>query len=212
MSDRIVLSFHDSLVRQSDLDLLKGRHWLNDALISFWLEYLQHTVFPDQHRVLCVGPEVTQLIKMCDPSEIAAILDPLEANHKDYILLPVNDNNSAISSGGSHWSLLVFSRFDFKWYHYDSMRGSNYQDARSLVQRINRYLERDAVLVDATCTQQDNSYDCGAFVMINAEHAASAAASGTLLGTHCVPRSRATEIRLTLAEVIQQLRSQNSAQ
>ncbi|XP_018011213.1 sentrin-specific protease 8-like [Hyalella azteca] len=210
MSDPVVLSFHDSLLHESDLRLLKGRHWLNDALISFWLEYLQHTIFPDQTRVLCVGPEVTQLLKMCDPAEVAVVLDPLEANHKDFILLPVNDNNSAIASGGSHWSLLVFSRFDFKWYHYDSMRGSNYQHARSLVQRINRYLERDAVLVDATCTQQDNSYDCGAFVLLNAEHAASAATTGAPLGTNCVPRHRAAEIRQTLADVIDALRHQSS--
>uniref|UniRef100_A0A6A7FMZ5 Sentrin-specific protease 8-like n=1 Tax=Hirondellea gigas TaxID=1518452 RepID=A0A6A7FMZ5_9CRUS len=207
MGERIVLSYHDSLLRESDLELLSGRNWLNDALIAFWLEYIQHTLFPDQARVLCISPEVTQLLKLGDRSELSIFLDPLEANHKDYILLPVNDNNSTVSSGGSHWSLLVFSRFDSKWYHYDSQRGSNYRDARVLVQRINRYLERDAVLVDATCTQQDNSYDCGAFVMLNAQHAAQAAAAGTALGTNCLPRYRAAEIRQTLADVVQQLKA-----
>lgn len=140
MGDPVVLSFHDTLLRESDLELLSGRHWLNDALIAFWLEYIQHTLFPDQHRVLCVSPEVTQLLKLGDQGEICVFLDPLEANHKDYILLPVNDNMSTVSSGGSHWSLLVFSRFDSKWYHYDSQRGSNFRDARCLVQRINKYV------------------------------------------------------------------------
>lgn len=208
MSDRVVLSFHDSLLRESDLELLSGRNWLNDALIAFWLEYIQHTLFPDQHRALCVSPEVTQLLKLGDQAEINVFLDPLEANHKDYILLPVNDNMSTVSSGGSHWSLLVFSRFDNKWYHYDSQRGSNFRDARCLVQRINKYLERDAVLVDATCTQQDNSYDCGAFVMLNAQHAASAAASGAPLGTNCAPRYHAAEMRTTLAELVEQLKKE----
>lgn len=71
-----------------------------------------------------------------------------------------------------------------------------------------RYLERNAVLVDATCTQQDNSYDCGAFVMLNAQHAAAAAATGAPLGTNCVPRHQAAEIRTTLADLVEQLRKQ----
>ena len=207
MGDRIVLSYHDSLVRESDMELLTGRHWLNDNLIAFWMEYIQRSLFPDQTRVLCISPEVTQLLKLGDQAEINIFLDPLEANFKDYILLPVNDNMSTVASGGSHWSLLVFSRLDSKWYHYDSQRGSNYRDARCLVQRINRYLEREAVLVDATCTQQDNSYDCGAFVMLNAQHAANAANKRAVLGTNCLPRYHANEMRLILKDIITQLKS-----
>lgn len=211
MADPIVLSFHDSLLRESDLELLSGRNWLNDALIAFWFEYIHRTLHPDQLRVLCVSPEVTQLLKLGDQGDLSIFLDPLKANHKDYILLPVNDNKSTMSSGGSHWSLLVFSRLDCKWYHYDSQRGSNYSDARCLMRRINKYLERDATLVDATCTQQDNSYDCGAFVMLNAQHALDAVATGTSLGTNCVPRYYAQDIRLTLAQIVDQLKSASKA-
>lgn len=36
----VVLSFNDSLVRKSDIDLLDGPHWLNDILIGFCFEYV----------------------------------------------------------------------------------------------------------------------------------------------------------------------------
>ena len=208
MADPVVLSFHDVILRESDMKLLTGRNWLNDALIAFYLEYIQQSLFPDQSRVLCVSPEVTQLLKLGPEFEINIFLDPLEAQRKDFILLPVNDNMSPVSAGGSHWSLLVYSKIEDKWYHYDSQKGSNYRDARSLAQRINRYLEKDAVLVDAACTQQDNSYDCGAFVMLNAQHAASAAATGSGLGNNCVPRDQASEMRQNLFELILQLQQE----
>lgn len=40
MADEIVLSFQDSLLRQSDLRLLEEGRWLNDRLIGFMFEYV----------------------------------------------------------------------------------------------------------------------------------------------------------------------------
>lgn len=39
MADEIVVSFHNSLLRESDLCLLDGPRWLNDKLIGFAFEY-----------------------------------------------------------------------------------------------------------------------------------------------------------------------------
>lgn len=38
MADEIVLSFHDSLLRKSDLSLLEEGRWLNDRIIGFMFE------------------------------------------------------------------------------------------------------------------------------------------------------------------------------
>lgn len=209
MGDRVILSYHDSLIHESDLRLLEGRNWLNDSLISFWFEHLQHELFGGMTRLLFVSPEVTQLIKMGDAQELPIFLDPLEARFKDHIFLAVNDNSSVISSGGSHWSLLVYSRYDRKWYHYDSQRGSNHRDARCLVHRINTYLDRElpAPLVDANCTQQDNSYDCGAFVMIFAHRAAQQAVEGAVLGTCYVERQEASQMRELIKSLVYGLKA-----
>lgn len=212
MEDRVILSYHDSLIHESDLRLLEGRNWLNDSLISFWFEHLQHELFEGMTRLLFVSPEVTQLVKMGDARELPIFLDPLEARFKDYIFLAVNDNSSVISSGGSHWSLLVYSKFDRKWYHYDSQRGSNHRDARCLVHRINTYLERElpAPLVDANCTQQDNSYDCGAFVMIYAHRAGQQAVEGMALGTCYVDRQEASQMRELIKSLVYRLKERHT--
>lgn len=204
MGDRVVLSYHDCVIRESDLSLLEGRNWLNDSLISFWLEHLQHVDFGGNSRLLFISPEVTQLIKMGDPNELPLFLGPLEAQYKEYIFLPVNDNASACASGGSHWSLLVYSKYDAKWYHFDSQRGSNYMAASRLVRRMNTYLGRDipATLVEVTCTQQDNSYDCGAFVMIYAQRAAQMAVKSLPLGTCIVDRQEANHMRNVIRNLV----------
>lgn len=36
--DDVVLSFYDSLLRKSDVDLLDGNRWLNDGIVGFVYE------------------------------------------------------------------------------------------------------------------------------------------------------------------------------
>ncbi|MCL4137176.1 UNVERIFIED_CONTAM: hypothetical protein GTU68_022300 [Idotea baltica] len=209
MPDKLVLRYHDSVIHESDLKLLEGRNWLNDSLISFWFEHLSQDVFFGRSDLLFVSPEVTQLLKMGDPKELPVFLDPLNARYRRYIFLPVNNHSSLVSSGGSHWSLLVYSKYDEKWFHYDSQRGSNYRDARCLVHRVNSYLDKfrcaSARLQDAQCTLQDNSYDCGAFVMVYAQRLAEMASRGLDLSSCYVERCEANRMRETIRALIYRL-------
>ncbi|CAL4089430.1 unnamed protein product, partial [Meganyctiphanes norvegica] len=115
----------------------------------------------------------TQLLKIGDTKDLNYTLDSLEAWWKEYIIMPLNDNNSANKEGGSHWSLLVYSKHDDKWYHFDSKQGSNIKHARRLVSRVNSYLsdKTQPTLVETSCTQQNNNYDCGAYTMVYAQMA-----------------------------------------
>ena len=122
--------------------------------------------FDGYTSLLFVNPAVTQLIKMGDAKDVPIFLDHLGLRNKEYIFLPVSNNVSACKAGGSHWSLIVYSKQDAIWYHFDSQRRANDKDASQLVTRLNKYLNGfPNEIVDAICTQQDNSYDCGAFVM-----------------------------------------------
>ena len=195
--DQIILSYHDSTIRESDLSTLDGQNWLNDPIISFWFEYLQHVEFDGNTRLLFLNPAITQFIKMGDTKDFPMVLDPLGVKHKEYIFLPVNNNASADKAGGSHWSLLVYSKQDAIWYHFDSQRRSNDKDASQLVARLNMYLNCDTPnsLVDAFCSQQDNNYDCGAFVMKYAQIVAHRAVKGLPIGTCKVNRREANQMR-----------------
>lgn len=134
----VVLNFHESLLRVSDVELLRGPCWLNDTIISFFFEYLEIRKFKSNPILLFVPPQVTQCIKITPVEEISIFLNPLESETRDFIFFALNDNEQTEVSGGTHWSLLVFSYPERKVFHFDSSLGSNHYPAMEL--GMNNYL------------------------------------------------------------------------
>lgn len=63
MDNKIILSFHDSIIYQSDLKIIKSStEWLNDRIITFYFEYLQKEIFDDE-QILFIGEILTFLLK-----------------------------------------------------------------------------------------------------------------------------------------------------
>lgn len=170
-----VLSYRESLLRESDIDLLTGPYWLNDTIISFYFEYLENEVFQENKSLLFISPEVTQCIKISSQNEVGIFLDPLvQPSRKDFIFFALNDNEMTEYSGGSHWSLLVFSHPERMIFHFDSSNGSNENQAIEFSEKVLRYfsLPIQGKFESVPCLQQNNSYDCGVHVLCNAEQAA----------------------------------------
>ncbi|XP_054267421.1 sentrin-specific protease 8-like [Macrosteles quadrilineatus] len=170
--DVVVFSYYDCIIRESDLKILQSNGWLNDAIISFYFVYLEQELFRNHNELLFIGPEVTQCLKESPSSEIPIFLDPLEAQHKDFIFMAVNDSGK--SAGGSHWSLLVYNRLENKFYHLDSSSHTNYQPALKLARNVGNYFSpsSEVNLEEMTSLQQDNSYDCGIYLICNLENLA----------------------------------------
>lgn len=165
--DRLLaLNYQDCCLYLSDVDLLKGPHWLNDQIISFYFEYLEKDVWAEHSdRFLFVSPEVTQCIKFA-PDDVELFLEPLRAHDKDFLFFALNDNLQVERAGGSHWSLLVYSRPENCFFHYDSSYGTNANHANLLENILIRALHvPNARAKEASCLQQSNSYDCGIHVL-----------------------------------------------
>lgn len=80
--DEKVLSYGDVLLRQSDVELLDGPHYLNDHLIEFFFTYLSAKLakrFPaSPGALLLVGPALTFWLLHCPDSEsLQASIEPL---------------------------------------------------------------------------------------------------------------------------------------
>ncbi|XP_051153899.1 sentrin-specific protease 8-like [Leptopilina boulardi] len=167
--DKIILSYHDCLLRKSDVDLLIEPNWINDALIGFYLEYLGKTLkLPNFAKILYSSPELTQLLKMTDSSEVSFFLDPLNALQKNFIFFPLNNCERRNSSGGSHWSLLVYSKIECSYFHFDSLSKSNEIIARNFIRNLDKYLiigDKNGTFIEVNSPQQENCYDCGIYVM-----------------------------------------------
>lgn len=114
---------------------------------------------------------MTQAIKMMsNAEEINGIfLDPLDVKSKNFIIFAIN-NNDQDEAGGSHWSLCVFSRPENTFYHFDSSSYFNHFPCESLVSVIKKCLEiPKAEFQRVDCLQQNNSYDCGIYVLCHAD-------------------------------------------
>merc|ERR1711874_347242 len=75
-----------------------------------------------------------------------------------------------ILDGGLHWSLMIFSKKEHAFYHYDSIRGMNNRGARRMV--VNMGDEHDfndrgqwPAFYEADCSRQDNNWACGSYLM-----------------------------------------------
>lgn len=172
-SNEIVLSFHDSVIKKSDINILTGNDWLNDRLIGFYLQYLEKRVYPHRERdIAFVSPEVTHCIKLSSKSEVGIFVSPLKLSQKRLIIFPINNCLEQEAPGGSHWSLLIYFRPKNTFYHYDSFNQTNSDNAHMVMERVVPYLNqsRSSQFTQADCPQQRNSYDCGIHALCNAEY------------------------------------------
>jgi len=132
----IVLNYGNYILRNSEYQRLQKKDWLNDVIIGFYFEFLEDGCARKDFKFM--GPEITQLIKFAtSPPEVLSMLGLSEEDVKllNVMLIPINDEFSPHSNGtagGSHWSLLVFSRFDNLFVHFDSLVQHNH-DAGSIV-------------------------------------------------------------------------------
>ncbi|KAL1227234.1 Protein SHQ1 [Trichinella pseudospiralis] len=172
-ADPVVLTYYDVSLRQSDVELLKGRNWLNDQILSFCFEYFTQVVFPDfADSVAFIEPAVIHWIKL--DSDTDSLHEVLPWLKKSLLLIPVNDSDSA-AGGGHHWSLLVYRKEQEKFEYYNSSLYSNLIGVKGLANKIFRlvhYKEENipsAEVVEIPCAKQINYYDCGLYVIIFAE-------------------------------------------
>lgn len=190
-ADRTVLIYHGICLKEADgknflpkinfiswnfkllVEILRGPRWLNDQLIAFYFQYLESEAYRSfSHDFLFVSPQVTQLLKMIDSriEDARDLLDPLHPYTKKFIFFPVNDNDRD-REGGTHWSLLVFSKPENTFYTFDSANNQNNYATTKIVEVLRRVLNCQlAFSIYYPSTQQSNYHDCGIFVICNVEN------------------------------------------
>ncbi|PRW59712.1 NEDD8-specific protease 1 [Chlorella sorokiniana] len=182
--DAKALDYHDVLLRQGDVQLLAGAHWLNDQVIAFYFEYLLREAFAGAGVLLVSGDSTYLLANLGPDAGPAVVLEPRGFAAARLVLFAVNNNPDVeCAGGGSHWSLLAYSAGGNSFHSYDSMAGSNRQAARAVYKAAAAAAPPGARFVEERAPQQANGYDCGVHVLALAkllcERAAAAAAAGS---------------------------------
>ena len=174
---RVILSYHDSLIRESDIEIIqRNKEWLNDTIIGFYFEYLQHDAdsnFVLKDKFFFASPELTQLLKYVTPTNNIKELYPLDYYDRNIHFFPINNCNSMEQAGGTHWSLLVMVKTNLscEFYHLDTLRstnkvGANHDAAYQLYKAVGKEFGQTTKFIDVLdMVVQHDDYNCGLYVL-----------------------------------------------
>ncbi|KAJ2849230.1 hypothetical protein IWW36_002782 [Coemansia brasiliensis] len=168
--DTLLFSYHSSTVYRSDAQSLRDGQWLNDSILSFYFEYIRFEILKSDMSVLLLKPAQVQLLQIENGGEEAAL--PPNMHRMNFIMVPIGS--------GTHWSLLVFARHaqqPAEFHYFDSMANANYHLALNIKRKLEKVLQRHTdgqqthplPMATHSCPQQENSYDCGIFVVLFAD-------------------------------------------
>jgi sentrin-specific protease 8 len=228
-----VVSYKSSVLYEEDVNLLLPGKWLNDAVITFASEFLEHTAFPSLPYAFLHPSLALVLLLEDDEEDLAGTLKGLRLEEKELLFLPINDNsNPEIVAGGSHWTLLVIrinrnsdGKVACEAVHLDSAapgskRTPNHEVASTVATRLVRYLagkgssgvsSSPVEVASAWTVKQQNGSDCGVHVLFSMETlaaAGSAALKADLQGNVEAALKASVHAGSTIAQVITAYRLQ----
>ncbi|KAJ3381668.1 SUMO1 sentrin specific peptidase 8 [Chytriomyces hyalinus] len=165
MDDPIVASLCDASLRSSDVHLINGPHWINDAVIAYAFELLLHP-----SSSILMTPAVAHLLVNLDQESALGLSASMSLDKAETVFIPVNDSTELDSPGGSHWSLLVYSRAANAFFYYDSLNKYNISAAKRVQRRFAKLIQKhkgDAApyFQEMDVQAQINGYDCGMYVI-----------------------------------------------
>jgi Ulp1 family protease len=175
--DPTYLSYKNILLRQSDVDCLNKGKYLNDMCISFFYQFLNERHMKDENRFILLDPaSVSLLFFEDDMDDLNLMFSPMNLSQRDFVFMPINDNTDRFQvGGGDHWALLVYQKVEDKFFYLDSMRNfiknTDYiakKFRNLLISNTEQEIETESKInLSNTLDQkyQENTYDCGVFVM-----------------------------------------------
>ncbi|CDW90316.1 sentrin-specific protease 8 [Stylonychia lemnae] len=179
----ILLTYHSSTIRKSDLLCLNPQSWLNDQVINYFFEYISHELIPMEYnkRIKLLDPAVVADIYMTNKKEdLIEMYGHLDLHLAELIIMPVNNNQDPTSMSS--------------WFYFDSSHGeySMIENTAALMQNMKFVLKQEKIkethkqpfnfgwglsnlnqsmkieYVD-NIPKQHNNYDCGIYLMSFAE-------------------------------------------
>lgn len=153
------------ILSENKLNILTSA-WLSDEYISFYFDILELKVIGTSGNIHLLNPAIVHGIKTLNDFE--DFLEPHKIQESNVLILPINDGDGNIlKEGGSHWSVLAYSKIEKRFYYYDSIKSKpNLHIAKMIISKISKYLSGS--LLDISVIEgpvQENSYDCGIYTV-----------------------------------------------
>ena len=104
----------------------------------------------ETNKILLVQPAMVQLLQLHEREHVKEQKKQLNIANYDWIFFPVNDRKDPMDGdGGSHFSLVIYSKKENRFFHFDPIRGLNRRSALDLMTNL---LDSESV------TNEDNLY------------------------------------------------------
>ena len=158
---------------KEDIKSLEEGEYLICTGISMGITHVEEDAkdILQENKILLIRPEIAQIFQHGDRESIKQHKELHKNKEYDWIFYPVNKNRPGEVYDGDHWSLLIFSKIEHAYYHFDPVKGINEKYAKKLMINLldeDSYDERGINLpafYEGNCAQQRNGYDCGPYVI-----------------------------------------------
>lgn len=172
-SPPVSVTLGDVTITEDDVRLLREPNWLNDQLLSLWVELLRRNSDPNNNDngsdVAIIPPNLAFFIQYAAHDDVSLSLKSLSLKSKRRVVLFINDS-AAEASGihGTHWSVLCYDRPTDTFRTYDSAPGgsSNFGVSRNIANILVKHLGTDRKSVSfghVNIPCQNDAYSCGDF-------------------------------------------------
>lgn len=149
--------------------------WVDDLTIQAYFSSFNESNLAKSSKSLFVGPGTTELLKHGSSDVVSEQLNSLKISTFKFAFFCVNNNeslewsstNEPYNTGhGSHWSLLFVNIVNREAYHLDSLSNLNLKYALGLAEKLG--IKGDN-LHTVSCQKQNNNFECGLNVLLNAK-------------------------------------------
>ena len=113
------------------------------TIISLYMKQAEILNELEKNKILLLQPAIVQLLQLYGREDVKEQKKQLNMANYDWIFFPVSDRkNTMDGDGGSHFSLVIFSKKDHRFFHFDPIRGLN---KRSALELMTNLLDSDSV-------------------------------------------------------------------
>jgi Ulp1 family protease len=137
-----LLDYHDAVLYESDVVLLRPGGWLNDRVINFALRYYEHDCEPKiSDKVLLMDPAVVSYLRIqCeDEDDYVSLARGNQLGSRRLIILPCSDSLD-FETPSTHWSVVIYSVDADVAVHLDSCNNHNSLSALDLLESFAKLL------------------------------------------------------------------------
>ncbi len=177
------ITYFRSEVTPSDFKLLYRNSWFNDNVLGFALEYLHHDEFASDPRLGFLSPTAAFVLQYEDDADDfrESVVAKFGALPSPMIwVIPISDATRMQTSNGTHWSAMFANTATGQYVYVDSAARSHnsHRLALDLARKLDPLIvtrengarfDPSLHFVRASVPQQNNTYDCGVFVVLYAK-------------------------------------------